>query len=98
MEVRTKTFCSFFVLATALYTAGCAYNQQSRFQMSFLPRAPHSESAEDNIRPPVISVNPYLEKVPPALLAEPLPPKRKTHGDTLVRDAEQALQRGRKAY
>jgi len=99
MDDRTKTFYSFFVLAAALSTAGCAYNQQSRFQMSFLPRAPHSGSGgADTIPPPVVSVNPYLEKVPAILLSEPLLPKRKTHGDTLVQEADQALQRAKKAY
>src|SRR5580704_1085620 len=99
MDDRTKTFFSFFVLAAVLTTAGCAYNQQARFQMSFLPRAPHSASGDANtIPPPVVSVNPYLEKVPALLLAEPLPPRRKTHGDTLVQEADQALQRGKKAY
>ena len=66
--------------------------------MSFLPRAPHSETGDDAIPPPVVSVNPYLEKVPAVLLAEPLPPKRKTRGDNLMQEADQAFQRGKKAY
>jgi len=99
MDDRKKTLFSFLVLAAVLFTAGCAFNQQARFQMSFLPRAPHGGAGDvDTIPPPVVSINPYLQKVPAVLLAEPLPPKRKTHGDALVHDADQAFQRGKRAY
>ncbi len=68
--------------------------------MSFLPRAPHSGAGEtETIPAPVVSSNPYLQLKMPALLsAEPLPPRRKTRGDTLMLNAGQAFQRGKRAY
>ena len=48
MEVRTKTLCSFLLLAVAVITSGCGYTQQSRFQMSFLPPAPTSVGEQRN--------------------------------------------------
>src|SRR5437868_6261800 len=100
MDVRTKSFYSVFLFAAVIADAGCAYNQQSRFQMSFLPRAVGSGEHEiATIPPPAVSVNPYLQnKVPSALRAEPLPPRRKSRGDTLVQNADQAFQRGKRAY
>jgi membrane-bound lytic murein transglycosylase D len=98
MDDRTKTCLSFFALATALTTAGCGFNQQARFQMSFLPRAPHSGADTDSTPPPVVASNPYLQQIPSLLIAEPKPPKRKTHADTLAQNAEQAFQRGKHAY
>jgi len=100
MDVRTKSFYSVFLLAAVIADAGCAYNQQSRFQMAFLPRAVSSGEREiDTIPPPAVSVNPYLQNnVPAVLRAEPLQPRRRNRADGLVQNAEQALQRGRRAY
>src|SRR5262245_47769871 len=100
MDDRTKTFCSFFALATTLTTAGCGFNQQARFQMSFLPRPPHSVIGEAEAVPaPVVSTNPFLQqKMPAPLLAEPLPPRGRSRGDNLMQNADQAFQRGKRAY
>src|SRR5579871_2157022 len=98
MDDRTKRFLSFFVVGAALAASGCGINQQARFQNSFLPRAPFSGLDEDHVPPPPVKVNPYLEHVPPVLLAAPVPPRARTHGDLLMQDAEQAFQRGKKAY
>jgi len=99
MDDRIKRLFSFLVLAAAFLAAGCGYNQQARFQMSFLPRAPRSGAGEtDSIPPPAVAVNPYIQKAPALLLADPLPPHRKTQGDLLVQNADQAFQRGKKAY
>ena len=99
MNDRMKTLFSFIVASVALTTAGCGYVQQSKFQMSFLPPAPRSASpVVDIVPPPVVHPNPFLEKMPALLLAEPLPPKRRTHGDTLALKAEDAFNRGKKLY
>ena len=44
MEVRTSTLCIFSLLVVAVVTSGCGYTQQSKYQMSFLPPAPHHAS------------------------------------------------------
>ena len=44
MVLRTSTLCSFTLLASAILTSNCGYQQQSRFQMSFLPPAPRQEA------------------------------------------------------
>jgi len=97
MDDRTKFF-AFFGLVAGFAVTGCGINQQARFQMSFLPRAPYAALDEDHVPPPPVKLNPYLENVPPVLFAAPVPPKPRTHGDVLMQDAEQAFQRGKKAY
>jgi membrane-bound lytic murein transglycosylase D len=101
MDDRTKTFGSFFVIAAAVTTAGCGFNQQNRFQMSFLPSVPHATVADSETLPPAPAVQPnkYLEQAPPAFLlasAQALP--RKTRGDALVLRAEQTFQHGKRYY
>lgn len=101
MDDRTRTFYSFILVGAAISTAGCAYNQQTRFQMSFLPSAPHAATPDpDTLLPaPIIQPNLYLQQKTPALLiasAEALP--RKTAGDALVLRAEQTFQHGRRFY
>src|ERR1017187_9920138 len=99
MDDRMKTLFSFIVASVALTTAGCGYVQQSKFQMSFLPPAPHLASPVVAIvPPPVVHPNPFLEQMPALLLAEPLPPKHRTHGDALALKAEDAFNRGKKLY
>src|ERR1044071_10107527 len=102
MDDRTKTCFSFFLSAAALTTAACGFTpQQNRFQMSFLPPAPHAASAGSELLPPapVVEPNIYLQQAPPAFLlanAQLLP--RKTSGDALVLRAEQTFQRGKRFY
>lgn len=99
MNGRMKTLFSFFLVTVALATFGCGYTQQSKFQMSFLPSAPHAPSpVADIVPPPVASPNPFLQQMPALLLTASVPPKRKTHGDALVQSADSAFTRGRKAY
>ena len=63
MDDRKQTFLSFVALTGVLLTAACGYNQQARFQMSFLPRAPHSGIGESETIPqPTVSSNPYLQQ------------------------------------
>jgi membrane-bound lytic murein transglycosylase D len=100
MDDRTRTFYSFLLLAAILTTGACGYNQQTKFQMSFLPTAPHTAVSESGVLPaaPVVQPNLYLQKSLPLLLAtaEILP--RKTAGDALVMRAEQTFQHGKKFY
>ncbi len=102
MDDRTKTFGSFFLIAAAVTTAGCAFNpQQNRFQMSFLPSVPHTTAVEAESLPPAPPVQPniYLQQAPPAFLlasAQLLP--RKTTGDALMLRADQTFQHGKRFY
>ncbi|MBZ5617393.1 MAG: transglycosylase SLT domain-containing protein [Acidobacteriia bacterium] len=94
-----KTLFSFFLLAVAVFTVGCGYTQQSRFQMSFLPTGPPPVSPVADITPPSVAHgNPFLQQMPALLLADPLGPKRRTHGDALIQKADQAFNRGKKSY
>jgi len=98
MDNRTKTFFSFSLLAAALTTAACGYNQQSRFQMFFLPPAPRASAAPVELGdPPVLSTNAYLDDVPLLNTVLTSPPRRGR--DTgLVQRADQAFQRGKRYY
>ena len=68
MDIRTKTLHSFFTLAVVLSSAGCGYNQQTKFHMSFLPPAPlpMDPAAADTTPPPVPVAQPnlYIHDVP----------------------------------
>src|SRR5689334_20989175 len=99
MEDRTKKLFSFTLVAVAVTTAGCAFNQQSKFQMHFLPPAAHAANAAVEIEPPPIEPPKVsLRDVPAIFLASPSVPPRKTRGDELMQRAEAGLQRGRRFY
>jgi membrane-bound lytic murein transglycosylase D len=99
MAARTQTFTSFLLLSAATFTAGCGFNQQSRFQMSFLPPAPRSAPAIDFSEPPAPEPNLYLKTdIPVAVASNPVAPRRRTEADTSIQSAERALQRGRRSY
>src|SRR5438477_12761920 len=100
MDDRTKTFYSFFLVAAAVAMSACGLNQQTRFQMSFRPSAPHTATPDPETLPPAPSVQPnfFLHPTPAFLLAASQLPPRKTSGDALVMRAEQTLQRGKKFY
>src|SRR5450432_891310 len=96
MDVRIKAFFVFSLLVTAF---GCGYNRQSRFQMSFLPRAtrggaPVIELAE----PPELEPNLYLKDVPAILITTPAIPQRRTPTDDTIRSADRHFQAGKRAY
>jgi membrane-bound lytic murein transglycosylase D len=100
MDDRTRTFYSFLLAAAILCTGACGYNQQTRFQMSFLPPAPHSAVSDSEVLPPapVVQPNLYLQKSLPLLLASAEILPRKTAGDALVLRAEQTFQHGKRFY
>jgi membrane-bound lytic murein transglycosylase D len=97
MDLRTTTYLSFFTFAAALSTAGCGFQQQSRFQMSFLPPAPHA-AAVDLPDPPPVSPNLYLADAPGVILTSPATPRRRSEADSTIQNAERAFQRGRRSY
>ena len=98
MVVRSKTHYSFLLLALAV-TAGCGYNQPTRFQMSFLPPAPKNAPQVELPEPPPIEPNLFLKAEIPAVLVPKLPlPTRRTQGDNLMQRAERRFQAGKRAY
>ncbi len=102
MDDRTRICLSAFALGTALLTASCGFNQQARFQMSFLPPAPRAASPGDlreiDAPPDVQSQNPYLQQMPALFPAAAAAPKQKLIGDTKARQADFAFQRGQRYY
>jgi membrane-bound lytic murein transglycosylase D len=99
MEVRTQTFYSVILLAAV--SVGCGYNQQTRFQMSFLPSAPHPNAVEADTLPPAPAVQPnlFLQQPPAFILASSQQmPSRRTSGDALVMRAERTFQEGKRFY
>ena len=99
MDVRTKTLFFLFLAAVALMTAGCGFNQSSRFRMAFLPPASHvSGPAIELDEPPVIEPNLYLKDVPPFLLTDPQFSSRRTRADSLVERANRRFEAGKRYY
>jgi membrane-bound lytic murein transglycosylase D len=98
MDDRKKTFLSVFLLAVALLSTACGYNQQTRFQTSFLPSAPHAADTAAEVLPPPIESNAYLRDVPPTLLGNPTIAVRKNDGDALLMRSEQSFQLGKRYY
>ena len=99
MEVRKKTLFSFFLAAVALITAGCGFNQPSKFRMAFLPPAFHASGPEIELaEPPVVQPNLYLKDVPPFLLTNPQFSERWARADSLVRRADRRFEAGKRHY
>jgi len=93
---RTKRFFYIFGASLTLGISGCSYNQQSKFQAAFLPATPHPAAAAID-EPPALEANPYLSDAQPAILAQRMP-VAPTQADLLMLRADQAFQRGKKAY
>src|ERR1035438_9226817 len=100
MQVRTTTLLSFSLLVVAVFTSGCGYTQQSRFQMSFLPPAPHNAAAAVELpEPPPLQHNPYLgADIPAIVLSNTEALQRRTQGDTTIQTALRRLQSGKRYY
>jgi membrane-bound lytic murein transglycosylase D len=100
MDNRTKTLFSYSVLAVAFTTAGCGINQQSKFQMSFLPPAAHAAATPEDTDPPPVLVQPnvYLNDAPGFLLKTPMMPAGKPRADALYQRAEKRFEAGKKFY
>src|SRR5882762_9425075 len=98
MDGRTTSFCV-FLSAVVVATTGCGFNQQSKFQMSFLPPAPHNAPAIDFAEPPPVEPNLYLKASAPAVvLTSSSVPRRRTEADSTIQNAERAFQTGRRFY
>jgi membrane-bound lytic murein transglycosylase D len=96
---RTKRFVYVFASSVALSISGCSYNQQSKFQTAFLPSTPHPAAVE-MAEPPALEPNPYLSDAQPATLRQIVQrmPVAPSEADLLMLRADQAFQRGKKAY
>jgi len=100
MEVRTSTLCTFSLLVVAVVTSGCGYTQQPKYQMSFLPAAPHHASeAVELPEPPPIERNLYLgADIPAVVLSNPQALQRRTQGDATIQQAQRRFQSGKRYY
>jgi membrane-bound lytic murein transglycosylase D len=99
MDGRATTYYVLLTAAVSISTTGCGFNQQSKFQMSFLPPAPHNALAIDFAEPPPVEPNLYLKADAPAvLLSTPTIPRRRTEADATIQNAERAFQMGRRFY
>jgi membrane-bound lytic murein transglycosylase D len=96
---RTKRILYIFGSSVALGISGCGYNQQSKFQKAFLPSTPPPAATVEVAEPPALEPNPYLRDAPATLLQmvqkTPVAP---SEGDLLMQRADQAFQRGKRAY
>ena len=100
MDNRTKTLFSCSLLAVAFTTTGCGINQQSKFQMSFLPPVAHSVATpDDSVTPPaVVQPNVYLNDAPAFLMKAPGMAVGKPRADALYQRAEKRFEAGKKFY
>ena len=99
MNDRKGTFFSFLAISVVVFAGGCQINQHSRFQLAFLPPAPHSDpSGLDLDHPPLVEPNAYLKDVPAFLISSPPLPPRKTRGDALVQRAESRFEAAKRLY
>ncbi len=97
MQVRTSAFCTFSLFTVALVTSGCGYTQQSKFQMSFLPPAPHHVAELPELPP--VPRNLYLgADIPAIVLSTPQALQRRTQGDTTIQTALRRFQAGKRYY
>jgi membrane-bound lytic murein transglycosylase D len=97
MQARTSAVCTFSLLAVAVVTSGCGYNQQSKFQMSFLPPSPHHVA--ELREPPPVPRNLYLgADIPAIVLSNPQALQRRTQGDTTIQSALRRFQSGKRYY
>jgi membrane-bound lytic murein transglycosylase D len=93
---RTKRFIYIFGSSIALGISGCSYNQQSKFQTAFLPSTPAPAATAEFDEPPALEPNLYLHEEP-AVLVQKMP-GAPSEGDLTMQRADQAFQRGKRAY
>jgi membrane-bound lytic murein transglycosylase D len=98
MDQRKKRILSYYLSAICFLAVSCSSVQQSRFQSSFLPPAPHSAAFTLQLAdPPALALNPYLPQTP---FLEPSPglPLRRSQADNLVQQADKSFQRAKRLY
>jgi len=93
---RTKRFLYIFGASASLSITGCGFNQHSKFQNAFLPSTPPPAASAEVEEPPALEPNVYLHDEP-AVLVQKLP-VAPSEGDLLMQRADQAFERGKKAY
>src|ERR1039458_8317539 len=100
MEVRPSTGCTFSLLVVAVVTSGCGYTQQSKYQMSFLPPAPHHASETVELpEPPPVERNVYLSAdIPAVVFSNSQALQRRTQGDATIQTAQRRFQSGKRYY
>ena len=103
MVVRTPTFCTITSIVAAILTCSCGYrgyDQQSRFQMSFLPPAPRGGALATELpEPPPPQHNAYLgADIPAVIVANSLGIQKRAQGDTTVQNAQRVFQNGKRFY
>ena len=96
MDSRTKQFFYSFGAFLILGISGCGFTQQSKLQTAFLPSTPAPGPIADVGEPPALEPNPYLHDTP-AILVQKMP-VAPSEGDLLMQHADQAFQRGKRAY
>ena len=99
MACRTRRSYFFVFLATALILAGCAPNQQSRFQTAFLPAMPPAAALPPALpEPPALQPHLFLRDTPAVLNLAAPPPAFSERSDALIERAGQRFERARKHY
>ena len=96
MAYRTRFFLSLLPIA-CLAVAGCGIAGRQKFQMSLLPpaAAPVASSTADVAEPPRVQPSLYLKELPGFLTRQP---KLPANSDSLLQQADDAYQRGRRNY
>ncbi|HWC96479.1 MAG TPA: transglycosylase SLT domain-containing protein [Candidatus Sulfopaludibacter sp.] len=99
MNHRTKALFSCVVVTGALTTAACGINQQSKFQMSFLPPAAHSAATPGDTEPPIVHIQPnvYLKDAPSFLKVPEMAPG-KARADASYQRAQRRFEAGKRYY
>ena len=100
MEVRNSAFCVFTLCAAVLLTPGCGYNQQSKFQMSFLPPAPKGAALDVELpEPPPVQHNAYLgADIPSVVVKNAIAAQKRPQGDETIQNAQRRFQLGKRYY
>src|SRR5215475_8088182 len=101
MAYRTKLLPYGLITSAIAGIAGCNYSQQSKFQTSFLPAAPHPAAMAASVEltpPPVVPPNQFLPEGPALFTAAGGSATVKSRNENLLQSAEQHFQRGRKYY
>ena len=99
MIYRTKTLFSCVAIAGSLFSTACGINQQSKFQMSFLPPSAHLAATPGDTEPPAVHIQPnlYLKDAPSFLKVPEMSPN-KARADVIYLRAEKRFEAGKKFY
>lgn len=96
MVNRKKTILCLIPVAAGL--VGCGSPQASRFQNSFLPRAPRVEWSVPADPPQFSTSNPYLAEALPRMIPVVQISPHRLRADLKLQDADQHFQSGKRSY